>query len=158
VKHSKGAPVFTEEQIRNHAAKAGVPLPAEFTKDLQPYQVAIVNHFAGVVPKERQNKTEKAFGLILEARKRRGEVIEYKPFGIRLEWGAHPDTGKPQVYSPDYTVWEVAAVFLKVVECKGPHIFPKDLIRFRGCRAEWGMWFRFEMWQKDKAGVWRRIE
>lgn len=146
---------MTMTDVLEHQKKHGFvkEVEAVLGKPLQPYQKAML----GLSPKPRQNKTELAFGLILEAQKQRREIIEYKPFGIRLEWGAHPETGKPQVYSPDFTVWETGAAFLRLIEVKGPHIWQKDRIRFRGCRAEWGMWFQFEMWQK-KAGQWKRLE
>lgn len=110
------------------------------------------------LPKPRQNATERAYGLILEAMKRRGEIVDYRPFGIKLEWGADPETGKPMVYSPDFFVekhrphedWENV-----LIEVKGPHIYPQDWIRFKGCRAEWPM-FRFELHQKTKEG-WKRL-
>lgn len=109
------------------------------------------------LPKPRQNKTEAEYGLILEAMKRRGDIVDYKPFGMRLEWGADPETGKPMVYSPDFTVWEYPNQVWEpyFVEVKGNYIFPKDLIRFKGCRAEWPM-FRFELHQKTAEG-WRRL-
>jgi hypothetical protein len=116
-------------------------------------------------PKPRQNATEREYGLILEAMKRRGEILDYRPFGIRLEWGCDPQTGKPMVYSPDFTVrprptfedsehlWD--RLPLTLVEVKGGFIRPQDLIRWKGCRAEWPM-FRFELHQKTKEG-WRRV-
>ncbi len=112
------------------------------------------------LPKPRQNATEREYGLILEAMKRRGDILDYRPFGIKLEWGADPVTGKPMVYSPDWTVfhWPVEQntdVCLHLVEVKGGYIFPKDLIRFKGCRAAWPM-FTFALHQKAE-GTWRRI-
>jgi hypothetical protein len=107
--------------------------------------------------KPRQNATEREYGLILEAMKQRGDIVDYKPFGMRLEWGADPETGKPMVYSPDFTVWEYPNQIWEpyFVEVKGGYIFPKDLIRFKGCRAEWPM-FRFELHQK-REGCWARL-
>jgi hypothetical protein len=113
------------------------------------------------LPKPRQNTTEAEYGRILEAMKRRGEIMNYRPFGIRLEWGADPATGKPMVYSPDffielfYTNADDAWLPVILVEVKGPHIYPQDWIRFKGCRAEWPM-FRFELHQKTKEG-WRHV-
>ncbi len=113
------------------------------------------------VPKPRQNKTEAEYGLVLEAMKRRGEIVDYRPFGIKLEWGADPVTGKPMVYSPDW--FAIDAAFrqntyisdIRLIEIKGGYIRPQDLIRFKGCRAEWPM-FRFELHQKAE-GQWRRL-
>lgn len=105
------------------------------------------------LPKPRMNATEREYGLILEAMKRRGDISEYRPFGIRLEWGADPKTGKPMVYSPDFIVFH--ACFIALVEVKGGYIHPQDWIRFKGCRAEWPM-FRFELHQKTSEG-WRKL-
>ncbi len=117
------------------------------------------------LPRPRQNKTEIEFGLILDAMQRRGEILDYRPFGMKLEWGCDPVTGKPMVYSPDYTVFEdihlfgkhrtVMATIVKFIEVKGPHIYEKDLIRFKGCRACWPN-FQFEMHQKKK-GQWTQL-
>jgi hypothetical protein len=41
------------------------------------------------------------------------------------------------------------------IEVKGPHIFDRDIVRFKGCRAEWPE-FHFQMWQLKK-GEWSRI-
>lgn len=117
------------------------------------------------LPKPRQNATEREYGLILEAMKRRGEILDYRPFGIKLEWGADPETGKPMVYSPDFMVirrptFEVSENLwrelpITIVECKGGYIHPQDWIRFKGCRAEWPT-FRFELHQKTSEG-WRKL-
>ncbi len=118
------------------------------------------------VPKPRQNSTEREYGLILEAMKRRGEILDYRPFGIKLEWGADPVTGKPMVYSPDFFVirarygngalQESPLLGITLIETKNAYIYPKDLIRFKGCRAEWGDKFEFELWQKSE-GEWRKL-
>jgi hypothetical protein len=112
------------------------------------------------VPKPRQNKTEQEYGLILEAMKRRGEILDYRPFGIKLEWGADPATGKPMVYSPDFIVFyppDLPSPFpsVVIVEVKGGYIHPQDWIRFKGCRAEWPN-FLFQLYQKTSEG-WRRL-
>lgn len=107
--------------------------------------------------KPRQNATEREYGLILEAMKRRGEILDYRPFGIKLEWGADPQSGKPMVYSPDFIVWGMVAKLptITLIEVKGSYIRPQDWIRFKGCRAEWPM-FRFELHQKTSEG-WRKL-
>lgn len=118
-----------------------------------------------VKPKSRQNKTEAEYGLILEAMKRRDEILDYRPFGIKLEWGADPKTGKPMVYSPDFTVFNLPnfeaaenlyqELPITFIEVKGGYIHPQDWIRFKGCRAEWSM-FIFELHQKTPEG-WRKL-
>lgn len=145
----------------------GIALTKEFVADHQrrhgfataPPASQKVAEPAVKLPKPRQNRTEAEYGLILEAQKRRGEIVDYRPFGIRLEWGCDPRTGKPMVYSPDWFVLDYMADSLaagiRLIEIKGGFARPKDVIRFKGCRAEWPM-FRFELHQKTKEG-WRRI-
>jgi hypothetical protein len=106
-------------------------------------------------PKNRMNKTETEFSLILEAQKRRGEIIGWRFEGISLAWGADPSTGKQMWYTADFWVLSHTP-FPLLFEVKGPHIFEKDLIRFKGCRAEWGTHFQFELHQKTKSG-WTRV-
>lgn len=103
-------------------------------------------------------KPEREYGLILEAMKRKGEVVDYRFQGMSLAWGKDPESGILMRYKCDYVVIldsEFYARF-KIIECKGPHIYPQDLIRFKGCRAEWPM-FQFEMWQLTATG-WQRIQ
>jgi hypothetical protein len=175
MKHSKGAPVFTESQIREHATKAGVPLPPgleEFVNrgqaaqkaveaiigtKLQPYQKAML----GMVPKSPMNKTEARFARLLDAEKRRGNLLiqDYKFHGLSLYWGLDEKTGRAMRYKPDFFVRVFSPTRLhRVLEIKGPWISERDKVRFRGCRAEWQWLFDFEMWQEDENRVWRRIE
>lgn len=107
------------------------------------------------LPKPRQNATEREYGLILRAMVERGEIAGYRPFGMKLEWGADPVTGKPMTYSPDFTVFQLFGDSIRLIEVKGGYIHPQDWIRFKGCRAEWPM-FRFELHQKAN-GEWRRL-
>ncbi len=114
------------------------------------------------VPKPRQNATEREYGLILEAQKRRGEILDYRPFGMTLEWGCDPETGKPMRYTTDFTVFLATAAQpigqeknIRLIETKG-YVHPQDLIRWKGCRAEWGHVFEFQMHQKSQ-GEWRRL-
>ena len=104
------------------------------------------------------NKTEYEFSLILEAQKIRGDVdvFTYKYEALTLHWGFDDKTGKRMRYKPDFLVRRLNLVS-RVIEIKGGHIFDRDLVRFRGCRAEWQWLFDFELWQK-KAGEWRRLE
>lgn len=126
----------------------------------------------------KMTRPEKEYGLILEAMKRKGEIVDYKPWGTKLAWGKDPKTGRLMYYTGDFLVikkwgpmlyavthgpkgkgrseiWDPAAMVI-IIEVKGAHIWPKDLIRFKGCRSEWPM-FQFEMHQLEK-GVWTRIQ
>lgn len=113
-------------------------------------------------PKNRMNRSETEFSLILEARKRRGEILEWRFEAMSLAWGLDPVTGKPMWYTADFLV-RTEAVFpsngcfdMVLIEVKGPHIREKDLIRFKGARSDWPQ-FRFELWQRDAAGQWSKI-
>jgi hypothetical protein len=149
---------MTAAAAAEHQRRHGFVATAEaiLGKPLQPYQREILG---GLVdekpPKPRMNKTETEYSLILEARKRRCEIRDYRFEGMSLSWGIAPDTKKPMWYTGDFVVWPVAGV-IELHEVKGGHIFEKDRIRFKGCRAEWGAHFRFVMMQK-KEGVWRKI-
>ena len=43
----------------------------------------------------------------------------------------------------------------KFIEVKGGHIWDRDIVRFKGCRAAWPQ-YEFEMWQLKKR-EWTRI-
>lgn len=112
------------------------------------------------IPKPRMNKTETEFSHMLEAQKRRGEILEWRYEGISLAWGCDPATGKPMRYTPDFYVLDnftlsESTQITRIIEVKGPYIYPQDLIRFKGCRSDWPM-FRFELHQKTKKG-WNKI-
>jgi hypothetical protein len=143
---------MTREQAEAHQRKHGFAVESVLGRKLQPYQKAML----GLLPKPRMNKTESEYALILEAMKRRGEIVAWKFEGISLSWGADPKTGKPMWFTPDFTVWVYGAIQVGLIEVKGAHVFSRDLVRYKGCRAEWGMWFIFQMHQK-KQGEWKRI-
>jgi hypothetical protein len=94
------------------------------------------------------NKTEAEFGLILESQKGRGEIIRYVYQGITLHWG------DGMRYTPDWFVILPARIH-RCVEVKGARIWDRDIVRFKGCKAEWPE-FEFEMHQKAE-GRWQRI-
>lgn len=154
--NSRGALHMTEAQAKAHQERHG------FAKALAASTPAPT---PAKLPKPRQNATEAEYGLILEAMKRRGEIIDYRPFGIKLEWGADPESGKPMVYSPDFLVFDDFSQYeaddqprsaaIRLIEVKGGYIHPQDWIRFKGCRSAWPM-FRFELHQKTSEG-WRKL-
>lgn len=96
------------------------------------------------------NKTESEFALILEAMKRKGEILRYEFEGITLRWA-------DMRYTPDFLVVESKPGYarIKLIEVKGGHIWDRDIVRFKGARAYWPE-FAFEMHQKTKSG-WKRI-
>lgn len=93
------------------------------------------------------NKTEQRYLDILEAKKRRGEINSYRYEGMSLRWG------DGMRYTADVVVF--CGKEITLIEVKGPHIHQKDLIRFKGCKAEWKE-FNFELWQEVKR-EWKRI-
>lgn len=103
----------------------------------------------------KMTRPEREYGMILDAMKRRGEVMQYKFEGISLSWGTDPETGRQMWYTPDFVVWPTVGT-LKMVETKGKTLFYTALVRFKGARAEWGMHFQFEMHQLS-GGEWRRV-
>lgn len=143
---------ITLEQAKAHADKHGYKLSYP--------GCAIVNDPAATkVFKPRMNKTETEYARILEARKRKGEILDFKFEGISLAWGAHPDNGKSMYYTADFAVTRLGQFGVPeftLIEVKGPHIWDKDWIRFKGCRAEWGKVFKFELHQKAK-GEWKQL-
>lgn len=112
------------------------------------------------------NHTEQRMLDLCEARKRRGEIDSYRYEGMTLRWGRDPKTGKPMRYTADVVVtvkdgyhdgqrsfdWTETTL----IEVKGKKIWDRDLVRFKGCRAEWPE-YHFEMWQwKDRQ--WTRTQ
>lgn len=95
------------------------------------------------------NETETAYALILEARKRAGEIVRYEREGITLRW---PDG---MTYSPDFCIWETIDSRILLAETKGAFLREDALVKFRAARAYWPE-FRFEMWQLSK-GSWTQI-
>ena len=85
------------------------------------------------------NKTEQRW---------QGAHPSHIPFPLRLRWG------KCMNYTPDFMdTNQPLMTFGKptLIEVKGGHIRDRDLVRFKGCAAEWGWLFRFELWQwKDR--------
>lgn len=141
-------------------------------------QLAIANHdksdSTGILStgkaKRRgvMNAVEAEFALILEARKRRGEILRYEYEGITLRWA-------DMRYTPDFVVFPTtpASIFdgdidalvvssrarkihIKLIEVKGLHIWDRDIVRFKGARAYWPE-FQFEMHQKTTQG-WKQLQ
>lgn len=153
---------MTIEQAQAHAAKHGYAL--------QPYQKAILGAEGPIdlvvagspkrqvtLPKPvKMTRPERRYAEILEAMKRRGDILDYKFEGISLSWGTDPATGRQMWYTPDFVVWPTGGT-LTLVEVKGKTLFYTALVRFKGARAEWGMHFKFEMHQYV-LGEWRRVE
>ena len=112
--------------------------------------------------KTNMNKTEAEYALVLEAMKRRGEILRYDYEGITLRWPVGDEIIK---YTPDFLVFRKATAFtdderILLVEIKGsfrkmPGIYERAVERFRHAQTYWPE-FSFEMLQK-KLGEWVRI-
>ncbi len=107
----------------------------------------------------KMNKTEAEFAMILEAMKRKGEILRYEFEGITLRFANVR-------YTPDFTVsMPVIMVegysvpqLIKFIEVKGPFIRgnrERAIERFRHAKTYWPE-FTFEMHQKTKEG-WKQL-
>lgn len=94
------------------------------------------------------NKTEQRFLDILAAQQRRGDIVSYRYEGMALKWGDCMSYCPDAVVIPNEGKW-------MMIELKGAHIRSRDMVRFKGCRAEWPE-FDFAMWQW-KSGEWTRL-
>lgn len=147
---------MTVDEVNAHYARLGKVSPLANAP-------AVVEAVTPVPKAVKMSVPEKEMDLMLLARKSKGEILEYRYQGLSLAWGKNPVTGKLMRYKCDFFVIEAAfrmkshLADVVIIEVKGPHIWPKDLIRFRGCRAEWPM-FRFELHQRDSDGGWKRLE
>lgn len=99
------------------------------------------------------NGTEQRMLDYLRARERRGDIANVRPFPLILHWGLDGD-GHYMTYTPDMSYDREGRTVL--VEVKGAHVRSRDIVRFKGCRAEWDGKFGFEMWQW-KEREWTRI-
>jgi hypothetical protein len=102
------------------------------------------------VRQRKPNKTEREFGVLLEARKRTGELVEVRFEGVRLLWGGG------MTYTADWSARRPDGK-IEIHETKGAHIFDRDTVRFKGCRAEWQHWFVFYFHQRQKDGTWHQL-
>jgi len=102
----------------------------------------------GIEP-PKMNKTEAEFEVFLKARKSARQILDYSFQGIRLRWGGNMN------YKADFSEQRLDGRIV-LIEVKGAQIWDRDIVRFKGCRAEWKNWFDFEMWQKTE-GQWNRL-
>lgn len=160
---------MTREQVEAHQRRHGFIVDAK---------KGIVTGTAeqwkkGFVLKDEMNKTERDYSYILEARKRRGEIDEFRFQGMTLRW-RDLASGELMRYTPDFVVYDVimvgplgdqsraligtGVVKLHFIEIKGGWIkgkLERAVERFRHARTVHPQ-FAFEMHQK-KGGSWQRI-
>ena len=161
---------MTDETQRMNAFKAMFPNASQSTVAVNPHLVAPnggsgnKNESTGILKRKRGKMTgvEKEFVLILEARKRAGEILRYEYQGMTLRWGVDEKTGDSMKYTADFVVLDDAfkdgAWKIKLIEVKDEHIHYRQqaIARFKGCRAWWPE-LSFEMWQRQKNHEWKRI-
>ncbi len=94
------------------------------------------------------NKTEQRFLNLLEAKLKRGEIQSYRYEGLSLKWGGNMS------YTPDAVVIPLTGKWI-MIEVKGKHEWSRDVVRWKGCRAEWSE-LEFQYW-REVDRVWRRI-
>jgi hypothetical protein len=98
------------------------------------------------------NKTEQRMAELLEEQRKTGAIMRFEFEGISLRWGGTSDA-PPMVYTPDF-VCILPNGKLRFIEVKGAHVWDRDIVRFKGCRAAWP--FEFQMWQW-KGNEWRQL-
>lgn len=96
---------------------------------------------------KQPNKTEAAFGRLLEIRLRKDEFARIDYEGITLRW-------LEMRYTPDWVATTPENTLI-CFEVKGPKIWDRDIVRFKGAKAFWPQ-ILFEMWQHTKNG-WQRL-
>lgn len=106
------------------------------------------------VKRPKMTKTEQRFGDLLEARKKRGEVISYQFHGITIRWG-----NPVRRYTPDFFSIEPMSEGVPhricLYEIKGSFIFPNAKRRFLEAKDNCH-WAQCEMWQWN-GGKFERI-
>jgi len=99
----------------------------------------------------KMNRTEMAFHSRLSAD---FQGPDFKFEALTLRWGG-TNKDADMRYTADFVVFTEPKWTL--IECKGAHERSRDVVRFRGCRAEWQHRFNFEYWMLKK-GTWTRLE
>jgi hypothetical protein len=141
-------PIRTLEQADAHQRKHGFPpLKKEDSEIFQQKKLA-----RGIRIGTRQmTQTELEFQAMLMAQQAHGEILKFRFEGIRLLWG------DGMSFKVDFVVQNLDRT-IKLIEVKGARkLWKHELVRFKGCRAEWKDWFEFEFWRKDENALWNRL-
>jgi hypothetical protein len=119
--------------------------------NLPPREPEVIPHPEKVLRHAKApNKTERDFGLILEAQKRKEEIVRYEYEGVALRLA---DGCK---FTPDYfIIVSISPLKIRFAETKGPHLWEDALVKFKVAKAI-HYWAEWELWQK-KAGTWSRL-
>ncbi len=110
------------------------------------------------------NGVEAQFAMILEAMKRKGEILRWDYEGITLRFANVKYTPdfvviKERSYSHDDNEVQISWFVTKFIEVKGPFIKgnrERAVERFRHAKTYWPQ-FDFQMWQKTKESGWKQI-
>lgn len=136
---------FTKEQADAHQRKHGFsPLSKEDKEALDRSKPKLFRDIKAIL---RMNKTEAEYALILEAQKRRGEILRYRFEAVKIR------VGEGCFYVPDFFIEREGQKPL-FVEVKG---FLRDDARVKFLAAkEQHSWADFEMWRKVE-GSWTQL-
>lgn len=159
----KSSPKMSLAEFNAHQARHGfAPIEPKTGKKQAGGAFAPLNDPSQKEIKRRKMTTpEIEMELMLEFQKSAGQIKDFKYEGMSLAWGYDPKTKRPMRYKPDFVVTvqhsyehqddgiKMEWVQVKFIEVKGARIWPQDLIRFKGCRAEWPQ-FEFELWKLEK--------
>lgn len=143
--------------LRQPTKKGGEALALPVDKrtiGLDPAEPVASNPLRSSAKRRKINKTESAYAAVLKGQQDRGEILRFTFEGIRLKWGHDEKTGEAMHYKADFAV-VLNDLRMRCIEVKGAHIFDRDLVRFKGCRACWpNIEFEMHQWKK---GEWKRI-
>lgn len=147
--------ITTVEQADAHQRKHGfkplIPDAPEPPRDLlgEPIKQTRAKKLRADAP-VKTTLPEVEMTAILERRRALGEIKDFKFQGVALLWG---DSMR---YKADFVVRENDDS-LTIIEVKGYLIRDRDIVRFKGCRAEWKWAFKFEFHQREKGGAWQQL-
>jgi hypothetical protein len=141
----KAVAIMTEQQFRSMFPKASKSFLAVNPATNSDKTISRPIQGAAKAKRERMNKTENMFRLLLKARFPDCE-IRFEAYKLRI--------GERCYYCPDFAVIHLSGL-IDFYECKGGHIWEDSLIK---CKAAKEMYQHhiFEMWQ-CKKGSWTQI-
>ena len=98
----------------------------------------------------QKTQVEREFEVLLSVKKMNKMIKDFRFEGVRLQWG------DGMSFKADFTVKELDDS-VTIIEVKGEHIWKHAIVRFKGCRAEWKQFFKFEFHQRTKDGQWHQL-
>lgn len=131
---------LTKHDVEAHQARHGFLVP----------QVVVEDAPRIVVPKSRMNKVEIDFSLILEAKRRRGDIVSWVFEGVTFRLA---DDCR---FTPDFfVIVSLSPLLIQFCETKGRHVWDDAKVKFRVAKEQhpWADWI---MYQKGKEG-WKQL-